>query len=78
MGFADEMNRAFESSEEMKFETIGAYLKLFLIACNGSVLYSPITIPRVSRSDVRLFSVSRGWWNSILLNGTRFRIMPRN
>jgi AraC-like DNA-binding protein len=35
MGFADEMNRAFESSEEMKFETIGAYLKLFLIACNG-------------------------------------------
>jgi AraC-like DNA-binding protein len=29
------MNKAFESSDELKFETIGAYLKLFLIDCNG-------------------------------------------
>jgi AraC-like DNA-binding protein len=33
-GFADEMNKAFTSPDEMKFETIGAYLKLFVIACN--------------------------------------------
>jgi AraC family transcriptional regulator, transcriptional activator of pobA len=35
MGYADAMNFAFESSDEMKYETIGAYLKLFLIQCNG-------------------------------------------
>lgn len=35
MTFADAMNKAFESSDELKFETIGAYLKLFLIDCNG-------------------------------------------
>jgi AraC-like DNA-binding protein len=35
LGYADAMNNAFESSDEMKYETIGAYLKLFLIECNG-------------------------------------------
>jgi len=35
MSYADAMNAAFESSDEMRFETIGAYLKLFLIECNG-------------------------------------------
>jgi AraC-type DNA-binding domain-containing proteins len=33
--FADQMLYAFQSNNEMRFETIGAYLKLFLIECNG-------------------------------------------
>ncbi|HEY4788992.1 MAG TPA: AraC family transcriptional regulator [Bacteroidales bacterium] len=33
--FADQMLYAFQSDNEMRFETIGAYLKLFLIECNG-------------------------------------------
>jgi len=41
MTFADAMNKAFKSTDEMKFETIGAYLKLFLIACNGQCSLFP-------------------------------------
>jgi len=33
--FADRMLEAFHNREEMYLETIGAYLKLFLIECNG-------------------------------------------
>jgi AraC family transcriptional regulator, transcriptional activator of pobA len=33
--FADQMMTAFHSGNDMAFETIGAYLKLFLIECNG-------------------------------------------
>lgn len=33
--FADAMVSTFKSSADMKFETIGAYLKLFLIECNN-------------------------------------------
>ena len=33
--FSDAMVQAYYSAEELKFETIGAYLKLFLIECNG-------------------------------------------
>jgi AraC family transcriptional activator of pobA len=33
--FADEMLQAFQSDNDMRFETLGAYLKLFLIECNG-------------------------------------------
>lgn len=33
--FADNMRTAFESQAEMFLETAGAYLKLFLIECNG-------------------------------------------
>jgi AraC-like DNA-binding protein len=33
--FADQMLAAFRSDYELRFETIGAYLKLFLIECNG-------------------------------------------
>lgn len=32
--FSDQMLEAFQSGHEMRFETIGAYLKLFLIECN--------------------------------------------
>ena len=35
MTFTDAMYKAFESSDVLKFETIGAYLKLLLIECNG-------------------------------------------
>lgn len=35
MQFVSGMLDAFYSKSEMKFETIGAYLKLFLIECNG-------------------------------------------
>ncbi|MGE5425414.1 MAG: helix-turn-helix domain-containing protein [Syntrophothermus sp.] len=34
--FSDEMLRAYRSDDEMKYERIGAYLKLFLIECNAS------------------------------------------
>lgn len=33
--FAEQMLAAFRSETDMRFETIGAYLKLFLIECNG-------------------------------------------
>jgi AraC family transcriptional activator of pobA len=33
--FANQMFSAFNSENEMRFESIGAYLKLFLIECNG-------------------------------------------
>jgi len=33
--FAEQMLSAFQSENDMRFETIGAYLKLFLIECNG-------------------------------------------
>jgi AraC family transcriptional regulator, transcriptional activator of pobA len=33
--FAGQMNEAFLSSDEFAMESIGAYLKLFLIECNG-------------------------------------------
>lgn len=33
--FADNMFAAFNSENDMRLETIGAYLKLFLIECNG-------------------------------------------
>jgi AraC family transcriptional activator of pobA len=41
--FADAMSQAFESTDELKFETIGAYLKLFLIECNGQCSLYPDT-----------------------------------
>jgi AraC family transcriptional regulator, transcriptional activator of pobA len=39
--FADQMFTAFHSNNEMRFETIGAYLKLFLIECNGHCSLRP-------------------------------------
>ncbi len=33
--FADQMMSAFRSENDLRFETVGAYLKLFLIECNG-------------------------------------------
>jgi AraC-like DNA-binding protein len=39
--FADQMYAAFHSENDMRFETIGAYLKLFLIECNGHCLLFP-------------------------------------
>jgi AraC family transcriptional activator of pobA len=39
--FAGAMTRAFTSGDEMRFETIGAYLKLFLIECNGQCSLYP-------------------------------------
>jgi AraC-like DNA-binding protein len=39
--FADQIFNAFHSDNEMRFETIGAYLKLFLIECNGHCSLKP-------------------------------------
>jgi AraC family transcriptional regulator, transcriptional activator of pobA len=39
--FADGMMSAFRDQEEMFLETIGAYLKLFMIECNGQCSLSP-------------------------------------
>jgi AraC-like DNA-binding protein len=41
--FADQMLSAFQSENDMRFETIGAYLKLFLIECNGHCSLYPGT-----------------------------------
>jgi len=41
--FADQMLAAFNSKNDMSFEIIGAYLKLFLIECNGHCSLSPGT-----------------------------------
>jgi AraC family transcriptional regulator, transcriptional activator of pobA len=40
-GFSAAMETAFHSSDEMRYETIGAYLKLFLIECNGQCSLFP-------------------------------------
>jgi AraC-like DNA-binding protein len=41
--FADNMLSAFNSENDMRLETIGAYLKLFLIECNGHCSLFPDT-----------------------------------
>jgi AraC family transcriptional regulator, transcriptional activator of pobA len=56
--FVKEMMAAFHSTDAMKFETIGAYLKLFLIECNGHCSLFPDTNTQnleVGRSLVRRF-----------------------
>ncbi len=41
--FADQMLDAFNSDDDMRFDIIGAYLKLFLIECNGHCSLTPGT-----------------------------------
>lgn len=41
MTFSDAMSHALKSTDQMKFETIGAYLKLFLIECNHACSLFP-------------------------------------
>lgn len=56
--FADRMRSAFNSRDDMYLETIGAYLKLFLIECNGNCTLVPDTNTQsaeVSRNLVRSF-----------------------
>jgi AraC family transcriptional regulator, transcriptional activator of pobA len=56
--FADNMIEAFHSTSEMRYESIGAYLKLFLIECNTHCSLHPETNPQsaeVGRSIVRNF-----------------------
>jgi AraC-like DNA-binding protein len=56
--FADSMMSAFNSRDEMYLETIGAYLKLFLIECNGHCTLVPETNTQsaeVSKNLVRSF-----------------------
>ncbi len=44
--FAEQMLSAFRSKGDLYLETIGAYLKLFLIECNGKCLVNPETNPQ--------------------------------
>jgi AraC family transcriptional regulator, transcriptional activator of pobA len=56
--FVDHMLRAFHSDDNMRFETIGAYLKLFLIECNQHCSLYPTSNTQtieVGRSLVRSF-----------------------
>jgi AraC family transcriptional regulator, transcriptional activator of pobA len=56
--FADSMLEAFHSSLEMRYDAIGAYLKLFLIECNSGCSLYPEANPQnaeVGRSLVRSF-----------------------
>lgn len=56
--FADNMKEAFQSQTEMSLETAGAYLKLFLIECNGHCSLHPVSNPQnaeVSKNLVRNF-----------------------
>ncbi len=41
--FAEQMYSAFNTQKELYYETIGAYLKLFLIECNGNCSIIPDT-----------------------------------
>jgi AraC family transcriptional regulator, transcriptional activator of pobA len=56
--FADRMYSAFTSQSDMYLETIGAYLKLFLIECNGQCSVMPgsnLQSMEVSKTLVRNF-----------------------
>jgi len=56
--FADNMKAAFQEQSEMSLETAGAYLKLFLIECNGHCSINPVSNPQnaeVSRNLVKNF-----------------------
>jgi AraC family transcriptional regulator, transcriptional activator of pobA len=56
--FADQMLNAFRSNNEMRLEAIGAYLKLFLLECNGHCSLFPGSNTQnmeVGRSMVRHF-----------------------
>ena len=56
--FVDAILDAFHSDNDMKYETIGAYLKLFLIECNGHCSLIPETNTQnieVGRSIVKRF-----------------------
>ena len=56
--FVTRIEEAFHSESEMRFETIGAYLKLFLIECNGHCSLNPQTNPQyieVGKSLVKKF-----------------------
>lgn len=56
--FADGMLAAFSSGSDFRYETIGAYLKLFIIACNGHCSLFPQDNPQsveVGRQMVRNF-----------------------
>jgi len=58
MLFAESMRSAFESQTDMSLETAGAYLKLFLIECNGHCSLTPGTNLQnieVSKTLVRNF-----------------------
>ena len=43
--FALQMMAAFHSDSDLRFEVIGAYLKLFLIECNSSCTLNPVMDP---------------------------------
>jgi AraC-like DNA-binding protein len=56
--FASQLLAAFHSEDDLRFETIGAYLKLFLIECNGHCSLFPGSNPQnieVGKSLVRQF-----------------------
>jgi AraC family transcriptional regulator, transcriptional activator of pobA len=56
--FCKNMLEAFQSSGDMRFETVGAYLKLFLIECNTSCTIRPVGNPQnleVGRTLIRRF-----------------------
>jgi AraC-like DNA-binding protein len=56
--FCKNMLEAFQSPDEMRYETVGAYLKLFLIECNTSCTIRPAVNPQnleVGRTLVRKF-----------------------
>lgn len=52
--FIEQMNAAFHSDSDMKFETIGAYLKLFLISCNGQCSIVPETNTQLAETGKSL------------------------
>jgi AraC family transcriptional regulator, transcriptional activator of pobA len=48
--YTSQMAKAFEQSEPFKVETIGAWLKLFLIECNKAVVANPMLNPQAIQS----------------------------
>jgi AraC family transcriptional regulator, transcriptional activator of pobA len=71
--FGSEMLQLFDSENEMKYESIGAFLKLFLIECNGHCSLQPnidVQSIEVGRSLVKRFkeSVERNYkkWHQVM------------
>jgi AraC family transcriptional regulator, transcriptional activator of pobA len=81
--FADNMRSAFETQDDMYLERIGAYLKLFLIECNGHCSISPGTNLQnieVSKTIVRNFKslVEKNYsrWHQVKYYAEELNVTP--
>lgn len=81
--FANGMKQAFESDDEMRYDTIGAYLKLFLITCNGHCSLYPATNPqnievgrKLTRSFKTLVEENFNKWHQVQEYARELNVSP--